>query len=234
MIIFFVLSVDGAAEEEEPPINEGIGYENSEEVASPVGERSLNDTTDNGNDLKATELVNKLMTKLKDLNKFLEELIDEFDDHDHKSPVIDKGFNDPLVVDDPMKPIDLASPRPESEGSESELDLDRRKTKRPPTRRTTRRTTRRPTEPEDTSESILDGISEAVPDLISEVVSDVIHEVTSEANPVDISEVIPEEVPVHPDINGAGANRGRGRPTGRPTRRPRPPIRPPRGNDNKG
>ena len=233
-----MLSVDVAAEEKEPPINEGIGegigYENSEEVASPVGERSLNDTTDNGNDLKATELVNKLMTKLKDLNKFLEDLIDEFDDHDHNSPVIDKGFNDPLVVDDPMKPIDLASPRPESEGSESELDLDRRKTRRPPTRRTTRRTTRRPTEPEDTSESILDGISEAVPDLISEVVSDVIHEVTSEANPVDISEVIPEEVPVHPDINGAGANRGRGRPTGRPTRRPRPPIRPPRGNDNKG
>ena len=125
------LSVDEIAEEHEPPINEGLGDGNAE-VESPVGEGSLN-VTANGS--KGELLIQRLMTKLKDFNKFLEDLIVEFDEPDHDSKVIDEGFNNPISVDDLKKRIDPASttpqlpimedpsptrPLPETEGSETE------------------------------------------------------------------------------------------------------------------
>ena len=131
------LSVDEIAEEHEPPINEGLGdgnHDGNAEVASPVGERSLNVTA---NGAKGELLIQRLMTKLKDFNKFLEDLIVEFDEPDHDSKVIDEGFNNPISADDLKKRIDPTStsttpqlpimedpsptrPLPETEGSEAE------------------------------------------------------------------------------------------------------------------
>ena len=141
------LSVDEIAEEHEPPINEGLGEQRDDdnaEVASPVGERSSNVTANGGDIAKGELLVQKLMTKLKDFNNFLEDLIGEFDEPDHGSQVIDEGFNDPISVDDlkkrieptptssptpPLPPmIDPAPPRPlpETEDSESESNRARK------------------------------------------------------------------------------------------------------------
>ena len=132
------LSVDEIAEEHEPPINEGLGdgnHDGNAEVASPVGERSLNVTANGGDTAKGELLIQRLMTKLKDFNKFLEDLIVEFDEPDHDSKVIDEGFNNPISVDDLKKRIDPTStttelpiiedpsptrPLPETEGSETE------------------------------------------------------------------------------------------------------------------
>ena len=133
------LSVDEIAEAHEPPINEGLGDGNAE-VASPVGERSLNVTA---NGARGELLIQRLMTKLKDFNKFLEDLIVEFDEPDHDSKVIDEGFNNPISVDVLKKRIDPTStstttelpiiedpsptrPLPETEGSETESNRARK------------------------------------------------------------------------------------------------------------
>ena len=150
----------------------GLGEDANTEVASPVVEQASNTTADDGNEFKGAELVKRLMTKLKDLNRFLEELIDEFDDHDHDS-VIDEGFNDPIVVE-PRKLIDPAPTLPESEGSESKSEANRRRQKPPsgrpkprPTQKTIKRTTQRPTEA--TSNPISDVVSDAIPQVVDEV-----------------------------------------------------------------
>ena len=190
----------------------GLGEDADTEVASPVVERASNITADDGNEFKGAELVKRLMTKLKDLNQFLEELIDEFDDHDHSS-VIDEGFNDPIVVE-PRKLIDPASTLPESEGSESESEANRKRKKPPggrPKPRPTQKTTQRPTE----------ATSESISEVVSDAISDVIDEVISEDN---------TEAPSDYDSEGdeTEANRVR-RPTRRPPTRPtrRPPMVPP-------
>ena len=144
-------------------------------MASPVVERASNITADDGSEFKGAELVKRLMTKLKDLNRFLEELIDEFDDHDHDS-VIDEGFNDPIVVE-PRKIIDPLPPLPESEGSETDSEANRRRKKPPggrpkprPTQKTTQRTTQRATEA--TSNPISDEVSDAISQVVNEFISE--------------------------------------------------------------
>ena len=123
-------------------------------MASPLEEYPLNVTANTGDITKEKGqlLIQRLMTKLKDLNTFLEDLIDEFDEPANASKVIDPGFNNPISVDDLKKPIDTATastppppplidnvppqPLPESEGSETESNRGRKP-----------RTTRRPKPP---------------------------------------------------------------------------------------
>ena len=138
-----------SVEENEPPINEGLGDDDNAE-ASPFEELPLNVTADTDGDItkaKVELLIQRLMTKLKDLNMFLEDLIDEFDEPANASKVIDPGFNNPISVDDLKKPIDPTSTPlppplidtvpppslPESEGSETESNRGRkpRPTRRP-------------------------------------------------------------------------------------------------------
>ena len=140
-LTIFLITFLSVAEENEPPINEGLGDDDNAEVASPLEEYPLNVTANTGDITNGKLLIQRLMTKLKDFNKFLEDLIDEFDEPANASKVIDPGFNNPVSVDDLKKPIDTAStppppplidtvppqpPLPESEGSETESNRRRR------------------------------------------------------------------------------------------------------------